>query len=40
VAKELIGGFEAIELGRTYAAILGGTPEIDVRLVEQEEGSP
>ncbi len=42
-SKELIGGFavmelstieEAIELCRGYAAILGGTLEIDVRLVE------
>ena len=41
-SKELIGGFavmelsgmdEAIELCRRYAAILGGTLEIDVRLV-------
>jgi hypothetical protein len=28
---------EAIELSRRYAKILGGTLEIDVRLVEQEE---
>src|SRR5262245_46396236 len=42
-SKELIGGFavlelsgmdEAIELCRGYAAILGGTLEIDVRIVE------
>jgi hypothetical protein len=42
--KELIGGFavmelsgfdEAIEMCRTYAAILGGTLEIDVRLVDE-----
>jgi hypothetical protein len=42
-AKELIGGFavmelsgidEAIELCRPYAEILGGTLEIDVRLVD------
>ena len=42
-SKELIGGFavmelsamdEAIEMSRRYAAILGGTLEIDVRLVE------
>jgi hypothetical protein len=47
-AKELIGGFavmelsdmdEAIELCRTYAEILGGTLEIDVRLVAQEDES-
>jgi hypothetical protein len=45
-AKELIGGFtvmelssmdEAIEMCRTYAAILGGTLEIDVRLVGPED---
>jgi hypothetical protein len=44
-SKELIGGFavmnlsgmeEAIELCKRYAAILGGTLEIDVRLVEQD----
>jgi hypothetical protein len=44
-SKELIGGFavmnlsgmdEAIELCERYAAILGGTLEIDVRLVEQD----
>jgi hypothetical protein len=43
-SKELIGGFavlelegmdEAIELCRRYAAILGGTLEIDLRLVDQ-----
>jgi hypothetical protein len=42
--KELIGGFailnlsgmdEAVDLCRNYAAILGGTLEIDVRLVDQ-----
>ncbi len=42
-SKELLGGFavmelsgmaEAIELCRPYAAILGGTLEIDVRLVD------
>jgi hypothetical protein len=42
-SKELIGGFaimelsgmdEAIALCRTYAEILGGTLEIDVRVVE------
>ena len=45
-SKELIGGFavmelasfdEAIEMSRRYAEILGGTLEIDVRLVEPEE---
>ena len=44
-SKELIGGFavlelsgmdEAIELCRRYAEILGGTLEIDVRLVDQD----
>jgi hypothetical protein len=44
-SKELIGGFaimelsgmdEAIELCRPYAEILGGTLEIDIRLVDQE----
>jgi hypothetical protein len=43
-SKELLGGFavmdlsgmdEAIELCRAYAEILGGTLEIDVRLVDQ-----
>ena len=43
-SKELIGGFaildlsdmaEALELCRDYAAILGGTLEIDVRVVDQ-----
>ena len=47
-AKELIGGFvvlelagmdEALEACRSYAEILGGTLEIDVRLVEQEDGA-
>ena len=42
-SKELVGGFavldlsdmaEAIELSRRYAAILGGTLEIDIRLVD------
>ena len=42
-SKELIGGFavleltgmdDAIDLCRGYAAILGGTLEIDVRLVD------
>jgi hypothetical protein len=45
-SKELIGGFavleledmdEAIALCRRYAEILGGTLEIDVRLVDREE---
>jgi len=45
-SKELIGGFavmefpgfdEAIEMCRRYAEILGGTLEIDVRLVEQDD---
>jgi hypothetical protein len=45
-SKELIGGFavmelasfdEAIEMSRRYAEILGGTLEIDLRLVEQPE---
>jgi hypothetical protein len=45
-SKELIGGFaimdlsgtdEAIVLCRRYAEILGGTLEIDVRLVEQDD---
>lgn len=44
-SKELIGGFavleladmdEALALCRTYAKILGGTLEIDVRVVDQE----
>ena len=43
-SKELVGGFaildlsgidEAVDLCRTYAKILGGTLEIDVRLVDQ-----
>jgi hypothetical protein len=47
-SKELIGGFavmelsgmdEAIELSRRYAEILGGNLEIDVRLVDQDEGA-
>jgi hypothetical protein len=46
-SKELIGGFavlelsgmdEAIEVCRRYAQILGGTLEMDVRLVDQDEG--
>jgi hypothetical protein len=45
-SKELLGGFavielpgmdEAIELCRRYAEILGGTLEIDVRIVDQSE---
>ena len=45
-SKELIGGFaildlsgmdEALELCRSYAKILGGTLEIDVRLVDQTD---
>ncbi len=45
-SKELIGGFavmelsgmeEAIGLSRRYAAILGGTLEIDARLVDQRD---
>ncbi len=45
-SKELLGGFavmdlsgmdEAIELCRRYAEILGGTLEIDVRLVEKDD---
>ena len=45
-SKELVGGFailnlsgmaEALELCRSYAEILGGTLEIDVRLVDQSE---
>jgi hypothetical protein len=45
-SKELIGGFavmelsnmdEAIELCRRYAEILGGTLEIDLRLVDMED---
>jgi len=47
-SKELIGGFavlelsdmdEAIALCRRYAEILGGTLEIDVRLVDQDDGA-
>ncbi len=47
-SKELIGGFavmdlagmdEAIELCRRYAKILGGTLEIDVRLVDQDDAA-
>jgi hypothetical protein len=45
-SKELIGGFavmemsdmgETIEMCRRYAEILGGTLEIDVRLVDQDD---
>jgi hypothetical protein len=45
-SKELIGGFaildlldmdEALDLCRSYAAILGGTLEIDVRVVDQTD---
>jgi hypothetical protein len=45
-SKELIGGFavleltdmnEAIELSRRYAEILGGTLELDIRLVDQDD---
>jgi hypothetical protein len=45
-SKELLGGFavmelsgmdEAIELSRRYAEILGGTLEVDVRLVDQDD---
>jgi hypothetical protein len=48
MSKELIGGFavmelegmdEAVALSRRYAAILGGTLEIDVRLVDTDEGA-
>jgi hypothetical protein len=47
-SKELIGGFavlelsgmeEAIEMCRRYAEILGGTLEIDVRLVDADDGA-
>lgn len=45
-SKEMIGGFavldlsgfdEAIEVARTYVAILGGTVEIDMRVVDTSE---
>ena len=45
-SKELIGGFsvmeltgfeEAMDLCRPYAEILGGTLEIDVRVIEQDD---
>ncbi len=48
-SKELVGGFAILELSgmdeviaqsRLYAEILGGTLEIDVRLVEDEPGTP
>lgn len=47
-SKELIGGFsimelsgmdEAIELCKPYAEILGGTLEIDLRVVDQDDAS-
>jgi len=47
-SKELLGGFavmdlsgidEAIEMCRRYAEILGGTLEIDVRVVDQDEAA-
>ena len=47
-SKELIGGFavmelsgfdEMIELCRRYAEILGGTLEIDVRLVDPDDAA-
>jgi hypothetical protein len=47
-SKELIGGFavmeltgidEAVELCRPYAEILGGTLEIDLRILEPEDGA-
>ena len=47
-SKELLGGFavmeppgfdDVIELSRNYAAILGGTLEIDVRVVDQSDES-
>jgi hypothetical protein len=47
-SKELIGGFavmelsgmdEAIDLCRSYARILGGTLEIDLRLVDPDDGA-
>jgi hypothetical protein len=48
-SKELLGGFsvmelagpdEAIAMCRRYAAILGGTLEIDLRLVDLEDDAP
>jgi hypothetical protein len=47
-SKELIGGFaimelsdmdEAIELSRRYAEVCGGTLELDLRLVDMEDGA-
>jgi hypothetical protein len=47
-SKELIGGFAVLDLSgmdeaiascRTYAKILGGTLEIDVRFVDQDVGA-
>jgi hypothetical protein len=47
-SKELIGGFavmelpgmdEALELCRRYAEILGGTLEVDVRVVDPDDGA-
>lgn len=47
-SKELLGGFailelsgmdEAIELSQRYAAILGGTLEMDVRVVEPDDAA-
>jgi hypothetical protein len=47
-SKELIGGFSvmeladmaaAVELCQSYAAILGGTLEIDIRLVDQDDAA-
>lgn len=47
-SKELIGGFaimelptmeEAIEHSRRYAGILGGTLELDIRIVEQDDAT-
>jgi len=48
-SKELLGGFcvmdledmdEVIDMCRRYAEILGGTLEIDVRLVDREDAAP
>ena len=48
-SKELIGGFavmemsgfeESIEMCKRYAKILGGTLEIDLRLVDTSEATP
>jgi hypothetical protein len=47
-SKELLGGFavmelsgmeEAIALCRRYAEVLGGTLEIDLRLVDQDDAT-